>query len=306
LEQHKNETVRERDGYRKATVKEKNVLEENSRPTRRIIDLLNRRGCRWLLGIIVSIHATIKRRKYIRIFYDGVWVHETREGFIVDRRINSELSPSSSFANVEDFWLLAYKPAAGDTVVDVGAGIGEETFFFSKRVGPQGRVVSIEAHPGTYLCLRKLCDYNKLKNVTPLNLAVQGEESDAFIDDPKRHVSSTIVDTKDGIRIKGVTLDHLTNELGIEKIDFLKMNIEGAEKAALAGMTETIKKTRYICVSCHDFLAAQHGLDGMRTKETVSQFLLDNNFEIIPRDKDKRDWFRDQLNGVNRELVDPR
>jgi FkbM family methyltransferase len=280
------------------------VIEEYRPATRGIIDVLDKPGFRWLLGIIVSMHATLKNRKYTRIFYDEAWVHETDGGFIVDRRINNELTPVRSFSEADDFWLFAYEPSPGDTIVDVGAGIGEETFYFSEKVGKQGKVVSIEAHPGTFVCLQKLCEYNKLDNVVPLNLAIQGEESQAIIDDPERHIASTIIDTKDGIKVEGVTLDRLMVKLGVDTIDFIKMNIEGAEKVALAGMTESIQRTKFVNISCHDFLAARSDLEGMRTKETVREFLLKNGFEIIPRDDDERDWIRDQLIGVNRRLVD--
>lgn len=255
------------------------------------------------MGWVVSLHAMLKQRQYLRIYYDGAWVHERKNGVVVDRRINNELSLTKSVSEAEDFWTFVYKPGVGDTVFDVGAGIGEETYYFSQMVGPRGRVISVEAHPDTFYCLRKLCDYNKLENVTALNLAIQGDESEAVIDDPKAHIASTIVDTTSGVRVPGTTLDQLVGKLGVSTIDFLKLNIEGAEKLALAGMTDTIKRTRNICVSCHDFMAERHGNEGMRTKTVVHDFLLKNNFRIVKRDDDERDWIRDQLNGINQDLA---
>ena len=79
--------------------------------------------------------------------------------------------------------------------------------------------------------------------------------------------------------------------------------IGGAEKMAIGGMSRTIQKTRYICISCHDFKAERESNEDMRTKATVREFLLKHNFEIVPREDDPREWIPDQLNGVNRDLV---
>ena len=42
-------------------------------------------------------------------------------------------------------------------ILDIGAGVGEDTLAFSKDVGPGGRVLSVEAHPGTFRMLEKTC-----------------------------------------------------------------------------------------------------------------------------------------------------
>ena len=52
-------------------------------------------------------------------------------------------------------YCLRYQPKPGDTVVDVGAGMGDDTLVFSRMVGPSGRVFSFEAHPDTFRCLQK-------------------------------------------------------------------------------------------------------------------------------------------------------
>jgi FkbM family methyltransferase len=58
----------------------------------------------------------------------------------------------------------------------VGAGIGIESILYSRAVGANGRVIAIEAHPRTYACLVKTCEYSSLTNVTPLNIALVDRE----------------------------------------------------------------------------------------------------------------------------------
>ena len=192
-------------------------------------------------------------------------------------------------------------------IIDIGAGKGEDTYCFSKAVGSGGRVLSIEAHPKTYLCLEKFCQYNKLKNVIPLNVAVCETESVVIIDDyaqsPGADIFSTIVQAKHGLQVQGQSLDQIIKGLGLIKIDFLKMNIEGAEKMAIRGMGECIRKIKYVCISCHDFLAERNNLEALRTKNEVTDFLKQNGFRIISMADDARPWIRDQINGINENLV---
>ena len=260
---------------------------------------LNRCGCRTLLGLLASGYSTYKTKRLLRIFYDEAWIHKHLDGVIVDRDIRWQTSISRIIVGTLDYYFYIYRPERGDVVFDIGAGIGGETFVFSREVGPTGKVVSIEAHPNTFLCLTKMCEYNALDNVIPLNLAVAEKESEVFITDLQNPLSNTIVGKETGIKIKGMTLDKIVDDLHIDRIDFLKMNIEGAEKLAIKGMAKTIQLTKYICIACHDFLAERNGRKDMKTKRAITEFLSKNNFRIVTRENDKRDWIRDQVHGIS-------
>lgn len=273
-----------------------------SKLTKRIYKFLNRPGYRIILGLLASIYSTFRTKRYIRIFYDDSWIHKHSDGVIVDRDIHWAHSISEIISTTFDHFFHIYKPKLGDTVFDIGAGIGGETFVFSKKVGQNGTVVSIEAHPKTFICLTKMCEYNRLKNVIALNLAIIDKESEVFIEDLKNHIKSSVVNKKTGILVRGTTLDKIINDLNINNLDFLKMNIEGAEKMAIKGMPNTVKKTRYICIACHDFIAKRNGREEMKTKNEIIKFLLKNNFKIVSRENDKRDWVRDHIHGINKVL----
>lgn len=72
---------------------------------------------------------------------------------------------------------------------------------------------------------------------------------------------------------------------------------------AIRGMEECVKKIKYVCISCHDFLAEHNHLEVLRTKNEVVDFLKQSGFRIIVRDNDARPWIRDQVNGINENLV---
>ena len=77
----------------------------------------------------------------------------------------------------EDEILSHFKPNYGDIVVDVGAHIGHYTLIAAKRVGPKGKVISIEADPKNFEILNKNIELNKLNdNVITINCAVSSKE----------------------------------------------------------------------------------------------------------------------------------
>lgn len=224
---------------------------------------------------------------------DGRWVNEQPQATFVSPTLHTA-SYAHLFQWVLDNWAWDYRPKAGDTVVDVGAGIGEETVIFSRLVGPSGRVVAIEAHPDTFACLRETVRRSGLANVTALQCAVADGDGELSIATADCHVASSVVEGG-GTRVTARSLDSLTRELGLGEIAFLKMNIEGAERLALAGMAEVLPKVRSACISCHDFIADLGGSDEFRTREAVRPALEAAGFRIRTRPDDPQSWVRDYL-----------
>jgi len=73
------------------------------------------------------------------------------------------------------------------------------------------------------------------------------------------------------------------------------MNIEGAERLAIHGMTRMIRHTRQVCIACHDFLAGQ--AEVCQTKAAVTDFLQRNGFAITLRPDHPEAWTRDHVYG---------
>jgi len=201
--------------------------------------------------------------------------------------------------NAQDYWFGYYQPKPGDVILDVGAGRGEDVFAFSREVGRNGRVLAIEAHPVSYQILAQFCHLNRLSNVTPIHVAIMDGFGMVTIDDEDRWEANTVSTTpkRTGASIQATTLDQLCEEQGIITIDFLKINIEGAETFALRGMRDSIGKVRSVCVCCHDFRAERGHGEQYRTRDFVWSFLADNGFEVSCREDDPRDYVRDHLYG---------
>ena len=160
---------------------------------------------------------------------------------------------------------------------------------------------AIEAHPGTFHILDRFCALNQLDNVTRLNYAC--------VDRPARLHAETLPvwesnyvhsgePTAESHPVEGVTFDSLCATHHIDRIDFLKMNIEGAERDALPGCREALARTRYVCVAAHDFRAARGEGEHFRTLAFVRGFLSDAGFRLVTRDEDPRYYVPYHIHGT--------
>jgi FkbM family methyltransferase len=272
---------------------------------RNIVNFLDRNGGRAILAKITTSLARRELGRGVEVFHDGrLWIHLVNSTFFPDDRrfcyYGSSFKdwaelPANYIKDAEDYWFRHYQLRDGDIVFDIGAGRGEDTFAFSRGVGISGRVVAIEAHPNSYELLDAFCRLNKLENTSPLNLAVMDKPGEIWMvesDDWRAHAVAED-GTSGNIRVAARTLDEICSELlNIKHIDFLKMNIEGAERYALVGMESMIESTKAICIACHDFLADRGLGEHYRTKQFVEKFLVSHGFRTASYPEDPRDFVR--------------
>jgi FkbM family methyltransferase len=266
-----------------------------------VVRRLDRPGRRGLLTLPGSIWVSLTYRSPCLVYWrDGAWIHHYRGAKIPHASFGRAAPPRVFTAQAREMFLYEYIPQAGDVVFDIGAGVGAEMLLFSRLVGPSGRVVSVEAHPRTYGRLADLCNANGLRNVTPLQLAVSDTDGTVAISDLDHHLRNAVLEAHvDGIEVPARRIDTLAGELDVDRIDLLKMNIEGAERQAIQGMGTVLADTRHVCISCHDFLADDGGPEELRTKAFVRDFLIEHGFRVITRDDAPDPWTRDYVYAVN-------
>jgi len=127
----------------------------------------------------------------------------------------------------------------GDIVFDIGAYVGDTALWFSKAVGPQGKVYAFEPEPSNFEKLKANLERNKVTNAIPLQLALSENEGEMQI--ASGGGSSAITETAGDISVKVTTVDKFLEANKLPRVDFIKMDVEGHELKVLAGASETIK-----------------------------------------------------------------
>lgn len=135
----------------------------------------------------------------------------------------------------------------GMTVVDIGANIGLYSVIAGKLVGKDGKVFSFEPEKNNYEFLNRNIEANNLNNVFPNKTAVSSEKSTKNLFLFSENTGSySLVDnrkTNVSVPVQTDTLDNLLKQLSTNKVDVIKMDIEGAEYKAFEGMIQTINNS---------------------------------------------------------------
>lgn len=245
----------------------------------------------WIIKQLIYFGYKRRGKKLQRVMYEKllkVWVYTIEDFHFVSRGPGWVQDFDYLLENLKKYSGHYYLPKEGDIVIDLGAGIGEETISFSRLVGITGKVFSIEAHPSTASILEYACAINKLNNVKVNNLAIADIDGNITLQNEEDdYLKNTIIKASDsyliGIQVEATTLDHFVDKNQIDQIDFLKVNIEGAEQLMLQGMNNSITLVKNLAISCHDFRWLAGESEFYKTHDKVLAFLKKNNFSVKQR-----------------------
>ena len=185
----------------------------------------------------------------------------------------------------EDEIIEHFTPKQGDIVVDIGAHIGRYTIIGAKRVGANGKVVAIEANPSNFEMLNRNIKLNQLTNILSLNNAVYSKETKIKLYLPGEELGHTIYNTVMSDRAKNEdkfvevsanTLDYFLQLKEITDVNWIKIDVEGAEFEVLKGATNVLSKSKDIAL-----LIEIHNLSGgTNLYRPILEFLRLYNFKI--------------------------
>lgn len=145
------------------------------------------------------------------------------------------------FKNYQHF----FKVKKGDYVLDAGANVGNLTCYFSKLVEKNGKVLAFEPDSYNLSTLQKNLNLNLVAdNVLYYDYLLWNNDKKVEFYEAGNVASSAhwIPDQEKLVYKQAITIDSWMEKHNIPKIDFIKMDIEGAEIEALEGCIETIKK----------------------------------------------------------------
>jgi FkbM family methyltransferase len=142
----------------------------------------------------------------------------------------------------------------GGVFLDLGANVGIYSMLASRWVGPAGRVFSFEPSEREFICLRRHIELNGLSNVMPLRSAVADRDGTfelrvagfpyAGLNTITNRFAYDGIEASHTEQVEGLTLDRFAERSRLERIDLVKMDVEGGEAAALAGATRVLHEWR--------------------------------------------------------------
>lgn len=209
----------------------------------------------------------------------------------------------------ENFKFLFASCKKGDTILDFGAHIGLFAAIASKAVGADGKIYAFEPSPTTNLLLQKTVKINNASGIIrTFQKAVGGSVGKTifFVSEGQADNANSLVNYKEdrpfhGIEIEVTTIDAFVKEQGLSKIDFIKIDVEGAEYDALKGAVETFKKFKPKCIlAIHPEPVKAKG-DSL---EAIYDLVRELNYTALYQDKPMtKQYFCSQTDLIDLHLI---
>jgi len=157
----------------------------------------------------------------------------------------------------------------GWNVLDIGAGLGD----FAINVAyahPTSTVFAYEPFPESYQLLQENLRLNHIQNVKPSPCAIGGKPGTSQLQlitpEAVQHSTATTANANArGITVSTITLDQVFAEHNIARIDYLKMDCEGAEYETFFNASPAaLAKIKHICLEHHDGVTPYSHIDLIR------------------------------------------
>ncbi|MDS1141175.1 FkbM family methyltransferase [Pusillimonas sp. SM2304] len=141
----------------------------------------------------------------------------------------------------------------GDTIIDAGAFVGDTAVLFHQAAKGDCHVHAFEILEENLRLMRYNLDANNIADKVDICSLALSDKSGDFVNihAPTIQGATSIFGSSGEIQVETITLDDYVRQKRVERVDLIKMDIEGAERMALAGALDTIKRDRprlAICV----------------------------------------------------------
>jgi FkbM family methyltransferase len=207
----------------------------------RILRFLGKPACQKLESIRFHWRAFFPAAKptSFTLPFGAKWV---AEGSALDRTLQS-----GGFEKSEVNFVQKYLQT-GMTVLDIGAHHGLYTLLASVRVGETGRVISFEPSPRERTRLERHIHLNECSNVKVETLALGSENKRAdlfLVEGPEDYCNSlrppAVEAGTRAVKVEVTSVDEYLSRNGVGKVDFIKLDTEGAERDVLKGASGLLR-----------------------------------------------------------------
>lgn len=176
-------------------------------------------------------------------------------------------------------------------VVDIGSNIGYYVLLAATIVGPKGKVLAIEPAVNNHQLLIANARVNKIKNVEFVQCAIGDKDGVSKFYITEASNTSSLIPPINGkivalTQVKTRRLDTLLKEHSFTRVDFVRMDIEGAEVAAVDGMRDTLKRHKpTILAELHCDAAGTASivelLQSLRTFGYAPQYVINRDLDFV-------------------------
>jgi FkbM family methyltransferase len=164
----------------------------------------------------------------------------------------------------------------GWTILDIGAGIGDFSISVA-RAHPHSTVYAFEPFPESFALLKRNLELNQVTNVRESSYAISAENGVIELQAVSAEAvqQSTAAQTAaSAIQVPSITLDKFVDDANLARIDYFKMDCEGAEYGILFNATSaTLNKISHLCMEYHDGVTEYSHAD-------LARFLEQNGFVV--------------------------
>ncbi len=165
----------------------------------------------------------------------------------------------------------------GDRVIDVGANVGTLSLRAAGMVGPDGHVLAIEAHPRIAACLTANVALNGFGQVEVRQTALGDAPGEVRFSDDYSDDQNRVDSAAGGCLVPIARLDDLLTD--DERIDLLKIDVEGYELPVLRGAERALARCRCVYFEAADEAYQRYGY----TLADIQRLLTEEGFTLYRR-----------------------
>jgi FkbM family methyltransferase len=218
-------------------------------------------------------------------------------GALFDYPLNSALGNSLSVENFESLELnFVYNSLShGDVFIDIGANGGLYSILASKRIGDSGSIYAFEPGLRELDLLHHNIEINSCENIEVVAKALSNQQGSAQFAisydgamNSLRETDHPMQQIKEWQTVETTTLDQFVEDFSIQKVDFIKVDVEGAENLVFEGAKKVLSSDQKLTIlfeACDSNL----GSFGYSAKELVTKirgfgfyiYFIDNNEKIV-------------------------
>jgi FkbM family methyltransferase len=219
--------------------------------------------------------------KFITRYHRGLLLHVDTNSWLERWILNQD------YYEPELVQFLEHALRPGMVAFDVGANIGCHTLVMAQAVGPSGKVFSFEPHPAIHRRLESNVCLNRLANVEllPISLSDRPGRQTLFapLDQEYNQGLASMHRSNLGQRCQEITItsstvDDFVFDRNLQRLDLLKIDVEGHEFQVLTGAREVLRKLRPTLVL--EFSERQWANAGSQP-EQVEEFLAQLGYNLF-------------------------